>query len=283
MSDYTRIGPTAHVTAYVWYRLELPYAALFATREGARLYWALRGSVEWTTRYLPYPSLAEFLEFRHRLIDAAIARLAPDRIVELGAGFSRRGLTWVLDHAVPYVEIDLPHMSAAKRSMLERGAGRVRRVLERGELDLRCSDILAPGFADELAGLLAGAKRPLVVSEGMLPYLTGADTDQLLRNVASGLRKHGVEGHMLVDVQRADRERKFGAAALLLRQLIQVVTRGNGAQRPFRDLDHVDRVFAQAGFDGGEELRPRDFYEQVPRLRELRSPTSIWLARVGPR
>lgn len=282
MTDYTRIGPTAHVTAYVWYRLELPYAELFATREGARLYWALRGSVEWTTRYLPYPSLSEFLEFRHRLFDAAIARLAPDRIIELGAGFSRRGITWVLDHAVPYVEIDLPHMSAAKRAMLERGAGRVRRALERGELELRHTDILAPSFADELAGLLAGAKRPLVVSEGMLPYLTMADAELLLHGVAAALRRGGVGGHFLVDVQRADRERKFGPAAALLRRLIWVVTRGNGAQRPFRDLDHVDRVFAQAGFDGGEELRPREFYEEVPRLRELRSPTTVWLARVEP-
>lgn len=282
MADYARIGPTAHVTAYVWHRIGLPYAELFATREGARIYWAFRGAVEWTTRYLPYPSLAEFLEFRHRLIDAQLDQLAPDRVIELGAGLSRRGITWVLDRGVPYVEIDLPHMSAAKRARLEQGPGRVRRALERGELQLRSTDILAPGFADELATLLAGAERPVVISEGMLPYFAPTDAELLLRNIVTGLRRGGVVGHYLTDVQRADRERKFGPAAPILRQAIRLVTRGNGANRPFRDLEHVDRFFALAGFDAGHELRPREFFEHEPRLRGLRSPTTVWLARVEP-
>ncbi|MFV8749705.1 class I SAM-dependent methyltransferase [Nannocystaceae bacterium ST9] len=283
MADYARIGPTAHVTAYAWHRLGMPYGELFTTREGARMYWAFRGTVEWTTHWLSLPSLLDFLEFRHRLMEAQLERLAPDRVIELGAGLSRRGITWVLDRNIPYVEIDLPHMSAAKRAMLERGPGRVRRALERSDLELRSTDIFAPGFADELAALLAGAERPVIISEGMLPYFPQADAEKLLRNIVAGLRSVGVTGHYLTDVQRADRERKFGPAPQVLRQAINLVTRGQGADRPFRDLEHVDRFFALAGFDAGEELRPRDFYEREPRLRDLRSPTSIWLARVEPK
>jgi hypothetical protein len=280
MPDYARIGPTAHVTAYAWHRLGMPYGELFSTREGARMYWMFRGSVEWATRFLPIPSLLEFLEFRHRLMEAELERLDPDRIVELGAGLSRRGITWVLDRHIPYTEIDLPHMSAAKRSMLERAPGRVRRALESHELELRSTNILAPGFADELAKLLAGSKRPVVISEGMLPYFSFPDAETLLRSIATALRSTGVTGHYLTDVQRADRERKFGPGPQVLRQAINLVTRGQGGERPFRDLEHVDRFFALAGFDAGEELRPRDFYAGEPRLRDLRSPTSIWLARV---
>ncbi len=281
MADYARIGPTAHVTAYAWHRLGMPYAELFTTPEGARMYWMFRATVEWSTRWLPIPSLLEFLEFRHRLIEAQLDRLEPDRIIELGAGLSRRGITWVLDRQIPYVEIDLPHMTAAKRAMLERGPGRVRRALERNDLELRSTDIFAPGFADELATLLAGAKRPVILSEGMLPYFPFSDAEKLLRNIVAGLRGHGQGGHYLTDLQRADRERKFGPAPQVLRQAINLVTRGQGADRPFRDLEHVDRFFALAGFEGGEELRPRDFQDREPRLQTLRSPTSIWLARVG--
>ena len=41
-----KIGPTAHVTAYAWHQLGLPYANLFATREGATMYWAFRGAMK---------------------------------------------------------------------------------------------------------------------------------------------------------------------------------------------------------------------------------------------
>jgi hypothetical protein len=128
MADYARIGPTAHVTAYAWHKLGMPYGELFSTHQGAGIYWAYRGTFEWLTRLLPLPTLLDFLEFRHRLLDAQLERLDPDRIVELGAGLSRRGITWVLDRHVRYTEIDLPHMSTAKRAMLERGPGRVRRA-----------------------------------------------------------------------------------------------------------------------------------------------------------
>jgi hypothetical protein len=121
-----------------------------------------------------------------------------------------------------------------------------------------------------------------VISEGMLSYFSFADAETLLRNIVAALRRTGVTGYYLTDVQRADRERKFGPGPQALRQAINLVTRGQGANRPFRDLEHVDRFFALAGFDAGEELRPRDFYEREPRLRELRSPTTIWLARVDP-
>jgi O-methyltransferase involved in polyketide biosynthesis len=282
MADYARIGPTAHVTAYAWHKLGMPYGELFSTREGARMYWMFRGTVEWATHWLPIPSLLEFLEFRHRLMEAQLERLEPDRIVELGAGLSRRGITWVLDRHVPYTEIDLPHMSAAKRGMLERGPGRVRRAVESQELELRSTDILAPRFADELAELLAGFQRPVVISEGMLSYFSFEHAETLLRNIVAALRSTGVTGHFLTDVQRADRERKFSPGPQVLRQAINLVTRGQGGNRPFRDLEHVDRFFALAGFDAGEELRPRDFYDREPRLRGLRSPTSIWLARVDP-
>ena len=51
--DSHKIGLTAHYTGYVWQRLDLPYAELFATPTGAVLYWGFFGLGEWTTRVLP--------------------------------------------------------------------------------------------------------------------------------------------------------------------------------------------------------------------------------------
>ncbi|MFO7563584.1 MAG: class I SAM-dependent methyltransferase [Enhygromyxa sp.] len=281
--DYDKIGPTAHVTAYAWHQLGMPYAQLFVTREGAAMYWAFASTAGMVGKLFELPTLVEYLEFRHRMIEAQLELLEPDRVVELGAGLSRRGLTWVLDRGVRYTEIDLPHMTEAKRRMLERAPGRVLRALREGELELRTTNILAPSFADELAELLAGAERPVVISEGMLDYFELEDRQTLLENLARGFRKAGVLGHYLTDLQRGDRERKVGPAAKVLRRAIKLATGGQGPARPFRDLEHVDRVFALAGFDHGQELKPRSLAELEPRLHRLKSPTTVYLARLDGR
>jgi O-methyltransferase involved in polyketide biosynthesis len=275
-----KIGPTAHVTAYAWYQLGLPYGNLFATREGATMYWVFRGATEAGIRWFKFPSLLEFLEFRHRMMEAQLELLDPDRIVELGAGLSRRGITWALDRGVRYTEIDLPHMTAAKRAMIERGPAHALRALRDGELELRSTDILAPGFAAELAELLAGAKRPVVISEGMIDYFELRDREMLLESIAKGLRSTG--GHYLTDIHRADRERNYGPGPAVLRTAIKLATKGQGPAEPFRNLEQVERTFAMAGFDENRELRPKELADLEPRLRRLRSPTSVWLAKVNP-
>lgn len=276
-----KIGPTAYVTAYAWHQLGLPHGNLFATREGAAMYWAFRGATEAGIRWFKFPSLLDFLEFRHRMIEAQLDLLDPDRIVELGAGLSRRGITWALDRKVRYTEIDLPHMSAAKRNLLERGDARVLTALREGALELRSTDILAPSFAGELTELLRGAKRPVVISEGMIDYFELGDREMLLQNIAKGLRDTGASGHYITDVHRADRERNYGPGPAVLRTAIKLATKGQGPAEPFRNLEQVERTFALAGFDENRELRPKELADREPRLRQLRSPTSVWLAKVN--
>ena len=276
---YDKIGPTAHVTAYAWYQLGLPYSHLFATREGAAMYWSFRALTEAAVRSFGLPNLLDYLEFRHRMLGVQLERLAPDRVVELGAGLSHRGLSWALDRGVSYVEIDLPHMSAAKRARIEAAPAHISRALREGTLELRTSDILSPSFALELRALVAGAKRPVVVSEGMLDYFSLEDRERLATNLAKGLLDTG--GHYLTDTQRGDRERRVAKAAKVFRAAIKLATWGQGPARPFTNLDHIQRMFALAGFDEGRELAPKQLAADEPRLYRLRSPTTIWLARVG--
>ena len=277
---HEKIGPTAHATAYAWHRLGMPYAQLFTTREGAAMYWSFAAATQLPASLFEFPTLLDYLEFRHRMIETQLRRLEPDRIIELGAGLSRRGLTWARDHGVPYVEIDLPHMSAAKRARVEAAPRAVRSVLDEGLLELRSTDILAPGFGEELRELVREAERPVVVSEGMLDYFSIPEREQLASNLARGLRARG--GHYITDTQRADRERRVAPAAKLLRGAIRMVTRGQGAMRPFNNLDHIEHTFALAGFAEGRELKPRELASDEPRLGQLRSPTTIWLGRVAP-
>ena len=273
------IGPTGHYTAYVWHRLRLPYAELFRTRKGAALYWGGRASGEWLTEFSDrIPAMWQYLGHRHLLIDAQLDALDADRVVELGAGLSRRGVTWAVDRGVRYVEIDLPHMIEAKRQRLEAAPAAVRAVLG-DRLTLMSRDILDPGFAGELGALLAGAERPVVITEGVIMYFDFESRRKLLDAIASGLARSG-GGHYLADVQTKDREHEAGVAPALLRRGIKLVTKGRGASRGWEDWRHVEEFFHDRGFNRVRALDPRDLSSRQPALSRMRSPGSLVWAEV---
>ena len=159
-----RIGPTAHYTAYVWYRLGMPHAELFATPTGRALFSGFRAMGEWmAVASSRVPSMTQYLGMRHRLIESTLHDIGPDRVVEIGAGLSRRGITWAADHGVTYTEVDLPHMIAAKRRAVDRARGVRERAGDR--LTHEACDVLSDSFAAFLRAQLAGAQRPVVVAE----------------------------------------------------------------------------------------------------------------------
>jgi methyltransferase (TIGR00027 family) len=98
-------------------------------------------------------------------IHAAIAQGA-DTILNLGAGLDTRPYRMELPASLAWIEVDYPDVIAFKETRLTRERSRC--LLTRGNLDL----------ADEaarrqmLAGIDARAKKMLVLTEGVVPYLT---------------------------------------------------------------------------------------------------------------
>ncbi len=269
-----RIGPTAHYTAYVWYRLGLPNSELFATDEGRRLFWGFRLAGEWVAAASPrVPSMMQYLELRHRLIDRALDEIGPDRVVELGAGLSRRGVTWA-GKGVRYVEVDLPHMIREKRRRIEAAEDALRAVLK-DRLVLAPVDVLGEGFRAFLASTLRGSERPVVVAEGLLGYFSMAERAKIARDVSEALRAVG-GGVFLSDLRSRHGSRAVVMAAKALRLGIRLATRGRGAREDFQSHDHVRRFFGDAGFDEAVALDPSVF----PQLARFESPVSVWRATV---
>ncbi|MFW5925684.1 MAG: class I SAM-dependent methyltransferase [Myxococcota bacterium] len=269
-----RIGPTAHYTAYVWKRLGLPHAELFATPRGARLFWSFRAAGEWTAAASRrVPSMEQYLGLRHRLIEAALDEHAPDHVVELGAGLSRRGLTWAADRAVPFTEIDLPHMARAKRALL---AGASPEVRPRAEAHLRIEegDVLDPALGDRLRSLLAGARRPAVVAEGLVGYFASDERLRILRSVHEGL-SGASDGIFLCDLRTRDAGQRLGPAVKAMRLGIRLVTRGRGIRSDFADDAEVRAFFTQGGFAQADKLDA----SRLPDLAHLPFPSAVWRAR----
>lgn len=263
MGDAAKIAPTAHYTAYAWHVLGLPYAEHFATPLGRRLFQAY-GLLELPGKLRGRPSkLLRTLHNRHALIDAELERLRPDVVVELGAGLSRRGLTFALEHGVRYVELDLPHVAAFKRQLLAERVPAAVRTRAGDRLRVLDADILSPGFGALLAGHLMGAARPVVVAEGVVGYFEAPQRHALLSSIRGALPETGA---LLTDLRVKDGQ---AVSTRVLRLGILVATRGRGAAPSFANREEVRAMLHGAGFTDVEELpaRERDVLSSVWRSR----------------
>lgn len=273
-SSDDKIAPTAHYTAYAWYRLGFPYADRFATAEGAALFWSFRLAGEWVAAASPnVPSLIQYLAQRHLAIEHVLDRARPDVVIEIGAGLSRRGVTWALDRDTPYVEIDLPHMIEAKRARIEaRFAGIERRRLAKNHR-LIVQDVLGEGFERWLRELVAGKERPVVVAEGLIGYFAPDDRMRLVRAIRRALPPGGI---FTCDARAKEGGAAIAAAASVLKAGIKLVTRGRGAREDFASEGAVREFFLDAGFSSAESIDPRD----LPDAPKVPSPARVWCARV---
>lgn len=250
-----RIAPTAHYTAYAWHRLGFPHAEHFATATGRRLFWSFRLAGEWVAAVHPtVPSMIQYLELRHRCIELALEEARPDRIVEIGAGLSRRGLTWAADRDVDYVEVDLPHMVDAKRAIIEERVPADVRARARGRLRHEAVDVLGSGFEDWLGAALEGAESPMVIAEGVLGYFELEERAKVARAVARALQGRGA---FLCDLRAREGGRSVAAGAKLVKAGIWLVTRGRGAREDFENGEAILRFFDRAGFARAAVRRAR--------------------------
>ncbi|MBX3182361.1 MAG: class I SAM-dependent methyltransferase [Polyangiaceae bacterium] len=275
-----RIAPTAHYTAYAWFRLGLPYAEWFKTARGARMHLAFRGT-EWLAACVSgTPSLLQYLEYRHRAIDHRLTARRPGRVVELGAGLSRRGTTWALDHGASYVELDLAPMIAAKERHLAKLDKSVRLRLTR-LLRLEVADVLAATFVNQLTEALRGAERPVVIAEGLLGYFDFDERERLARAIATALRQSG-GGHFLCDLRSRPSKRAGRVAVSALKAAIRVVTRGRGAREDFPSREVIRERFLSFGFDEAN-VCPASEVPELGHLAGLELPVDVWQFEVKPR
>lgn len=267
-----KIGPTAHYTAYVWHHLGFPYADLFATREGRAMFWGFRAAGEWlAVASRRTPSMSQYLGMRHRLIERRLEELRPDRVVEIGAGLSRRGITWALDHGVDYWEVDLPPMLSKKRALLEARAPRSLRDRLEGRLRWEAKDVLDESFGDWLHATLAGAERAAVIAEGLLTYFPWDERARLVQSVCRGLSAAN-QGELLCDLRDQATSAPTAMAVGAVRAGIKLVTRGRGIYDEFDSSEGVRRFFGEAGFTQSEPLDTTS----LPDLAHLRFPARVW-------
>lgn len=215
--DSSRISPTAHYTAYVWFRHGLSDRAL-VTPLGRLLHGALL-LPNAAARAVALPDLDVSLLARHRLIDAlldrAVAAGEVAQVLEVAAGLSPRGIRFTRRHpGLRYVEADLPPMAAHKQQLLAR----------HGLFGARHEVVALDALADDgplslaaLADRLDAGRGTALVTEGLINYFDRATVEHMWGGFARVLARFPVGLYLSDDVFRADvggswAFRGFGAA-----------------------------------------------------------------------
>ncbi|MGB6353427.1 MAG: SAM-dependent methyltransferase [Steroidobacteraceae bacterium] len=161
-----------------------PLARKLAGEHGARIVASMSGR---RTRMMVWT-----LGLRTRIIDELLldcVTRGTQAILNLGAGLDTRPYRLPLAESLLWIEADYPHMIELKEERLEDERPRCR--LERVKLDL--ADIAAR--AELFAQVSARCERVLVLTEGVIPYLS---VDEVAR-LAQDLRAYGSFRHWIVD------------------------------------------------------------------------------------
>jgi methyltransferase (TIGR00027 family) len=114
-----------------------------------------------------------------RLILKAIEEDGVDTIINLGAGLDTRPYRMKLPRGLNWVEVDFPHMIDLKNKKLKEDLPVCN--LKRIPLDLTNRDSRKKVFEE----LGANSKVALVITEGVIPYLTNEDAGSLADDLAS--------------------------------------------------------------------------------------------------
>ena len=278
-NDSSRISPTAHYTAQVWFRYGMSHPEL-ATPLGRKLHAALWPMNAAYVKFSRRPNLDMMLLARHRAIDFLLEReIAAGRVtqvVEVAAGLSPRGMTFTRRFPdLRYVEADLPDMVAHKRGALDRvGRGPKHDVVE--------IDALADTGATSIGAVVRANLDPArggvaIVTEGLIGYFARPDVEGMWRRFAAALRGFPT-GVYFSDLNMSG-DLSGMHSARVFRRLLQVFARGK-VHLHYEDADQAQGALHGAGFRDVRIHKPGDFPEVDFPGRERQHVVRVIEARV---
>ncbi|HUJ12493.1 MAG TPA: SAM-dependent methyltransferase [Thermoanaerobaculia bacterium] len=149
-----------------------PFARKLAGSRGEEIMASIRKSQQYAWSYTARTHLVD------TFVQQEVARGA-DMVIDLAAGLDARPYRMQLPSSLQWVEIDLPEIMVYKSEILKGEKPACR--LERIPIDL-ANPAARRGVFEELGRL---TKRALIISEGLLIYLTADDVCALAKDLAS--------------------------------------------------------------------------------------------------
>lgn len=244
-----RIAPTAHFTAQAWVRERFPNAHYFDTLTGRFLFGGTRVVFGVAGPLAPPPLRYhhQYLFIRHHVFEQRLRELQPDYVLEIGAGLSPRGLSFCQARPeLTYVELDLPHMVAAKRKHLSRAS-------LPPNYHLGSVDLLADSFAADVPVRPEPGARIVVITEGVIDYLDMSEKRIALGNVARFVADHG-GGHYLLEQHPRELYADWDRGARFFLGLLGLLVGRSFRDRLFARSDDALAFLGDCGFADAQVL-----------------------------
>ncbi len=278
VADPEKISITAKLSAYYRQFSDIAFAAEVAALIGADDAYAKLARDHGLDRdqLTPY---APMFEARYKSVSELIRKSGASQVLEVACGYSMRGLDLTRGGTLRYVETDLPGVISTKQELLD---------------EIRRRHHIAPSprhhvtVADALdIEQLRGAARAfdprqplLVLCEGLMGYLTRAETKRVATNIRALLGDHGGGSWIVPDFTFVTEIRNLPPERLRLRTAVTGITQRQLDASAFEDHDDLVSFFGGLGFD----TRAASQIDETPSFASLASlglPASL-LDRLRP-
>lgn len=265
-ANYSKISPTAKITAYWKSLTDIPYAKEISdtieAEKGARQVLGDNLSV------MEYFS-SVIMEVRYKAINAGLQEKQVNNIIELACGLSPRGLELASNNK-KYVGTDLPGMLSEASYVINGIASRI--GIKPGLLHFEIVNVLDKEQLENAVAHFNG-ERFAICNEGLIMYFTREEKVTMAKNVYSVLKQNG-GCWITIDIEFGGLRKKLLSVASPEAKEKFKNRMGAISSQTGRDLgsnDFKDEAEATAFYEGlGFRIKKYPFYDGSYEISTLR-------------
>jgi O-methyltransferase involved in polyketide biosynthesis len=278
VADPEKISITAKLSAYYRTFSDIAFASEVAGLIGAEDAYAKLARDHGLDRdqLTPY---APMFEARYKSVSALIGKSGASQILELACGYSMRGLDLTRSGTLHYVETDLPGVIATKQELLDE-VRRSHHIAPTSRHHVTAADALDVEQLRVASRALDPRQALLVLCEGLMGYLTRAETERVATNIRALLGEYAGGSWIVPDFTFVAELRNLPPERLRLRSAVTGITQRQLDASAFEDHDDLVSFFGGIGFD----TRVASQIDETPSFASLASlglPASL-LDRLRP-
>ena len=245
-ADAAQISVTAKVSAYYRKFSDIAFAAEVAALIGADDAFA-KIARDHGLEHDKLTFYAPMFEARYKSITQIIRKSGASQVLELACGYSLRGFDLTRDGSLCYVETDLRDVVATKLELLDEL--RRRHDIERNPLHVVTAADALDGEQLRSAAAVFDRARPLMVlCEGLIGYLTRAETSRLAASVRALIGDFSGGWWIVPDFAFKTEIHSLPPERIRLREAITGVTQRHLDASAFEDADELTAFLRGVGF-----------------------------------
>lgn len=224
---------------------------IFVSKETYNKYWLIK-------KTLPAKKINELFLKRVALsgqIDKSISKYRPEQVIEIGCGYSLRGYYLTKKNKkLVWIDTDFPSLIERKKEIMAKNFPALPK-----NYHLISADILSDSIHEKTSKYLNSNKRTLVITEGLISYLTNEEFEILINNLKELLIKLGNGAFLSHEIPiKSGKQITSGSIGSLLRKYITLITKRK-SHRHFNSEKDLVQYFRKKGFSKTRVLNKPNF------------------------